>query len=168
VGTGTGGTPRVRIGAAVVVAVGVVAAAVLLVRGMVLGETLAAGDEWRIAARWSPFGSSVEYSHPRGRGGAGGLAQPGQLSETMTFPTPDDSAYVVGVVPADAATVRVTTASEVVDADVHRVLGTRFWVARVDGGEWPLVLEGLDDHGETVQSHRSPDAPPPGSPPASP
>lgn len=39
----------------------------LAVRGVALGETLASGDDWRIAARWSPFGSSVTYEYPRAR-----------------------------------------------------------------------------------------------------
>jgi hypothetical protein len=135
------------------------------VRGVALGETLASGDDWRIVGRWSPFGSSVTYEHPRGRSGAGGLAQPGELSEAMTFQTPDgDRTYVVGILPEGADTVRVLTETQIEVADVRPVLLAYFYLASVPGAAGPVTLEAVDEHGEVID-RISYDGVPSGPPP---
>lgn len=132
----------------------------LAVRGVALGETLASGDDWRIAARWSPFGSSVTYEYPQGKTGAGGLAQPGDLSETMVFQSPDgERTYVVGVLPEGAETVRVLTKTESELADVRPVLLTDFYLASVPGGSHPIALEAVDERGEVIGRMSYEDAP---------
>lgn len=132
----------------------------LLVRGVVLGETLASGHGWRMQARWSPWGSSVIYREEGLSGGATGLASPGRLTEATSYVPPDGaSTYVVGVLPADAVMVRAAPDVESTTA-VRRVMLDVFYVVRIAGAPDQVRLEALDDQGHVLDAASLPVAGP--------
>lgn len=146
------GVTAVALGAVIVVV-----GAVFLVRVMVLGETLASGDGWRIEAKWSPLGSSVSYHEDEGStvGGAGGLASPGVLSESIIYVPPGDSTtYVIGVLPAEAATVRAPELES--STALHRVGLDVFYLLRLDGVPVTLRLEAVNEGGQVLDTTEPP------------
>lgn len=152
-------------------AVGVlVAAAVVLAQGALLGETLASGPGWELKVRSSPVDSSIFYGDPQRSGGARGLARPGLLSEVIIYTPPDTAeAYVVGLVPADAASVWVSVTGESwTKADVRHVLGAPVYLATVDSERHGVVIETRDDEGRRVERLETPPPLPPPPPRPSP
>ena len=151
--------------AAVVLLVG---ATGVLVRGALLGETVASGPGWELKVRASPVLSSITWEEPRRSGGASGLARPGQLSEAVRYAPPDGSAtYVVGLLPEDAITVWASADDQ--DwraAEIRHVLGTPYYVAALDGQPGEVVIEARDDQVQLVARQELP--PPPPSIPAPP
>lgn len=129
----------------------------LLVRVMVLGEILASGDGWRIEAKWSPLGSSVSYHEDERsiKGGAGGLASPGLLSESIIYVPPDDSVtFAIGVLPAEAATVR---AAELESSTALRRVGLDvFYLLRIEGVPAAVRLEAIDGDGQVMDTTEPP------------
>lgn len=136
---------------AVLVAVAVLAVAVA-VHGAVVGRTLASGQDWRIVARWGVPSHRVTTHDPSGSVSSGPLARGGTLAETTIHPTPDGSTYVIGVLPTDARTVRVTGRDgTVADTRLERVVTARFYVAVLDRRPDALRLEALDEQGNVPE-----------------
>lgn len=142
------------------VAVAFVVVAVVVVgwlaQAVFLGGTLASGDGWRIQAKWSPFGSSVTYEEEARSGGAGGLASPGLLSESIGYVPPDeDVTYLVGVLPADAVAVRVGPEPGS-STTLHRVGPDVFYLVRIEGVPVDVRLEAVDEGGRVVDTAQPP------------
>lgn len=158
------GTGRGRRGVAFGAAVVLVAAVAVLGRGAVLGETLASGPGWELKVRSSPFYSSITWDEPRRSGGAGGLARPGSLSETVLYTPPDATAtYVAGLLPANAASVWVLAGDgQWREAEIRHVLGARVYIATIEAEPDGVVLETRDDGGQPLERHEGP-PPPPGA-----
>lgn len=136
-----------------------VVGAVLLVRATVLGETLASGDGWHIEAKWSPLGSNVSFHQDEGSavGGAGGLASPGLLTESITYVPPDGSAtYVIGVLPAEVAAVRATAPGLESSSALHRVGLDVFYLQRIEGVPPAVRLEAVDGTGQVLETVERP------------
>lgn len=152
------GRRAVALGAAVVLLVAVV----VVGRGAVLGETLASGPGWELKVRSSPFYSSITWEEPRRSGGAGGLARPGSLSETVRYTPPDaSSTYVVGLLPAKAASVWVLAGDgQWREAEIRHVLGAQVYVAAIDAEPGGVVLETRDDEGQSLERYEGPPPPP--------
>ena len=148
-------------------AVGVlVAAAVMLGEGALLGETLASGPGWELKVRSSPVYSSITWEEPRRSGGARGLARPGLLSESLTYTPPETrETYVVGLLPADAESVWVSTTGESwTKAEVRHVLGAPVYLATIDSERQGVVIETRDEDGQRLERLERPPPPPPPPP----
>lgn len=137
------------VGVAALVAVGVV------IRGAVWGETLAAGDDWRVVARASPVGASITHTSPVSSGGVGALARPGDLTEVLVH-RPEGSSVVLlaGVLPEGAVEVRVPAAVTTRIDAVHEVVLTDFWVIGIEEPPATVELTALDASGRAVARHR--------------
>ena len=140
-----------------------VAAGAVLGHDALLGETLASGPGWELRVRSSPVYSSITWDEPRRSGGVGGLARPGLLSESLTYtPSETSETYVVGLLPADAASIWVSAGgASWTKADVRHVFGAPVYLATIESERHGVVIETRDEEGRRVERLERPPSPPP-------